>query len=253
MSKYVPFITWQCLLVAASAARNVGYWNVQDPEQLYGPLPVEPFEALGFACKRTAVRLTRSTATKEGLADADACLDALLARAPSGAKLGLEYFDVVPLLELRALQYHAYGGYAVNGLMERLEAIRSRMDPSVARPAEAQETIDAAVASYSLGARSGRTAGRTFSGPRNDPDKCPGQVRKPNASASLHVHHHMTFHGGTTLVGICKQRTCAMSPRPVWKSNFGRPTPSTRRCSRARVGSMAWRFAKVHAILLRIT
>ena len=84
MGKYASFA---CLLVAASAARNDGYWNVQDPEQLYGPLRVEPFEALGFACKRTALRLTRSTATKEGLADADACLDALLARAPSG-KLG---------------------------------------------------------------------------------------------------------------------------------------------------------------------
>ena len=82
MSKYVPFITWQCLLVAASAARNAGYWNVQDPEQLYGPLRIEPFEALGFACKRTAVRLTRATATKEpGLADAEACLDICTARA----------------------------------------------------------------------------------------------------------------------------------------------------------------------------
>ena len=105
MSKYVPFITWQCLLVAASAARNAGYWNVQDPEQLYGPLRIEPFEALGFACKRTAVRLTRATATKEGLADANACLDALLA----GAKLGPEYFDVVPLLgpALRAKPFRA--------------------------------------------------------------------------------------------------------------------------------------------------
>ena len=28
----------------------------------------------------------------------------------------------------------------------------------------------------------------------------------------------------------------------VWKSNFGRPTPSTRHCPRGRVGSMAWRL-----------
>ena len=51
MSKYVPFITWQCLLVAASAARNAGYWNVQDPEQLYGPLRIvlPPGEADVFA------------------------------------------------------------------------------------------------------------------------------------------------------------------------------------------------------------
>ncbi len=49
MSKYVPFITWQCLLAVAAAARNVGYWNVQDPDQLYGPLRAEPFEALSIS------------------------------------------------------------------------------------------------------------------------------------------------------------------------------------------------------------
>ena len=71
------------------------------------PLTVRgTFEALGVACKRTAVRLTRATATKEGLADAEDCLDAL--QASSGAKLGPEYFDVVPLLEVRALQYHGW-------------------------------------------------------------------------------------------------------------------------------------------------
>ena len=58
----------------------------------------------------------------------------------------------------------------------------------------------------------------------------------------------------------------------VWKSNFGRPTPSTRRASvaasarwrgdstpstrrrpRNSLCSMAWRFTKVHAIIPRIT
>ena len=39
---------------------------------------------------------------------------------------------------------------------------------------------------------------------------------------------------------------------PVWKSNFGRPTPSTRRRPRDRVGSMAWRLTKVSAIILGI-
>ena len=38
-----------------------------------------------------------------------------------------------------------------------------------------------------------------------------------------------------------------------WKSNFGRPTPSTRRRPRNCICSMAWRFTKVHAIFLRIT
>ncbi len=40
---------------------------------------------------------------------------------------------------------------------------------------------------------------------------------------------------------------------PVWKSNFGRPMPSTRRCPRDCGSSMAWRFTKVSAIILRIT
>ncbi len=246
MSKYASF----ACLVAASAARNPGYWNVQDPEQLYGPLWVEPFEALGFACKRTAVRLTRATATKEGLADVYACLDAL--QGSSGAKLlGPEYYDFVPLLSVRALQYHAYGGYAVDGLMERLRGIRNRMDPSVARPAEAQETIDAAVASYSLGARSGRTAGRTFSGPRKDPDKCPGQVRRPNASASLHVHHHMTFHGGTTLLGIFKSRTCSLSANAC--AAQGALQPTSKAWTAAKELPVNERRARVEAALLNIS
>ena len=38
----------------------------------------------------------------------------------------------------------------------------------------------------------------------------------------------------------------------VWKSNFRRPTPSTRRCPRDCVGSMAWRFTKVSTTTLRI-
>ena len=213
MRTYAAFLT----VVAAAAApfrhrgRDKDYWNVEDPDRLYGPLGAEPFEALSFACKRTAARLTRATATEESFEDAGACLDALVARG----KLGAAYYDVVPLLSVRALQYHAYG-YAADGLMSRLEALRSRMDPGAARPAETQETIDAAVASYSLGARSGRTSVRAFAGPNQQRgDKCPGQVSKPNASASLHVHHHMTFHGGTTLVGIFHHRTCALSPTCV--------------------------------------
>ena len=67
MLKYAPFLT----VVAAAAApfrhrgRDRDYWNVQEPDQLYGPLRAEPFEALGVACKRTAGRLTRATATRE--------------------------------------------------------------------------------------------------------------------------------------------------------------------------------------------
>ena len=159
MRKYASLLT--VLAVAAAPYRHRGrdrdYWNVQDPDRLHGPLRAEPVAALGVSCKRTAVRLTRATATKEGLADAEDCLDAL--QASSGAKLGPEYFDVVPLLEVRALQYHAYGGYAVEHLMDRLEALRSRMDPGAARPAETRETIDAAEPRRPHAARS-RTARR---------------------------------------------------------------------------------------------
>ena len=35
--------------------------------------------------------------------------------------------------------------------------------------------------------------------------------------------------------------------RPAWKSNFGRPTPSTRRCLRSCVCSMAWRLISTQA------
>ena len=105
MRKFASFLT----VVAAAAApfrhrgRDRDYWSVEDPDELYGPLSAEPFAALGVACTRTAGRLTRATATKESFEDAEACLDALLARA----KLGPEYFDVVPLLEVRVLQYQA--------------------------------------------------------------------------------------------------------------------------------------------------
>ena len=76
MRKYASFLT--VVAVAAAPFRHRGrdrdYWSVEDPDRLYGPLRAEPFEALGVACKRTAVRLTRATATKEGLADAEDCL-----------------------------------------------------------------------------------------------------------------------------------------------------------------------------------
>ena len=46
--------------------------------------------------------------------------------------------------------------------------------------------------------------------------------------------------------GESEQSLCSLgsyrseeSSQSVWKSNFGRPTPSTRRCRRDRVGSMA--------------
>ena len=43
-----------------------------------------------------------------------------------------------------------------------------------------------------------------------------------------------------------KQKGSHRTWKAVWKSEFGRPTPSTRRCPRDRVGSMAGRLTTVH-------
>ena len=72
MRNYASFLT----VVAAAAApyrhrgRDRDYWNVEDPDRLYGPLGAEPFEALGVACKRTAVRLTRDMGGANGRSEA---------------------------------------------------------------------------------------------------------------------------------------------------------------------------------------
>ena len=61
---------------------------------------------------------------------------------------------------------------------------------------------------------------------------------------------------GSAPVATAKENTpppAAQSSATVWKSNVGRPTPSTRCCLRNCICSMAWRLTKVHAILLRIT
>ena len=70
MRKYVLFT-----VLAVAAAGHGDYWNVKDPDQLYGPLRAEPFEALGFACKRTAVRLTRATDLGAFMASMNVTLD----------------------------------------------------------------------------------------------------------------------------------------------------------------------------------
>ena len=43
-------------------------------------------------------------------------------------------------------------------------------------------------------------------------------------------------------------RPWGFQPDPVWKSNFGRPTPSTRPRPRICICSMAWRFHTIDAL-----
>ena len=73
--------------------------------------PSSPFGGPGFeACAGLAARATRSTATPRLVEDGHACVDALERSRPAGGPLGAEYYDVVPLVETRALQALAYGG-----------------------------------------------------------------------------------------------------------------------------------------------
>ena len=59
------------------------------------------------------------------------------------------------------------------------------------------------------------------------------------------------YHNGVTCVwgfeatGPCVEIDVTfLRSEAEWKSNFGRPTPSTRRCPRGRVSSMAWRLTR---------
>ena len=51
------------------------------------------------------------------------------------------------------------------------------------------------------------------------------------------------------LNGACRRFVMTTPSLTVWKSNFGRPTPSTRCCPRDRAGSMAWRLHAIDAML----
>ena len=57
------------------------------------------------------------------------------------------------------------------------------------------------------------------------------------------------FSGRNALPRGRYRRTAAPEPAAVWKSNFGRPTPSTRCCLRSCVCSMAWSFQAMDATL----
>ena len=61
------------------------------------------------------------------------------------------------------------------------------------------------------------------------------------------------FSGRNALPRGRYRRTAAPEPAAVWKSNFGRPTPSTRRAFRSCVCAMAWSFQATDATLSPVT
>ena len=77
------------------------------------------------------------------------------------------------------------------------------------------------------------------------PARLVGRGRALHATAARGAGSGGLFEDATALVGNTPVVKISDKLWPVWKSNFGRPTPSTRRCPRDRVGSMAWRSTKV--------
>jgi len=71
------------------------------------------------------------------------------------------------------------------------------------------------------------------------------------ADSSVDLRSGITkkFSGRNALPRGRYRRTAAPEPAAVWKSNFGRPTPSTRRAFRSCVCAMAWRFHAIDATL----
>jgi serine/threonine protein kinase len=57
---------------------------------------------------------------------------------------------------------------------------------------------------------------------------------------------------GDNVPTLRESETSVASTNPCGNQIIGRPTPSTRCCRRDRVGSMAWRLTKAHAIFVRI-
>ncbi len=53
----------------------------------------------------------------------------------------------------------------------------------------------------------------------------------------------------TSATAACRRATDRPPAADLWKSKFGRPTPSTRRCLSSRVCSRAWSFQAIDATL----
>ena len=161
------------------------------------------------------------------LADCEACLDAL--------EFATDYYDAIPLVSTRLFQLQAYA-WARNDLAthaqkfatlaRRRATLAEKIDASAARPAETRAILDEALSNYGECKRSGRGRGsicrsHNHTGRRPSRDTAPyeGAVSEaPNAAATLLVHLHLTFHGGTNLLKLIGDYSCAMVPRSCARS-----------------------------------
>ena len=120
------------------------------------------------------------------------------------------YYDAVPLLFIRLLQLQLYGvvynrsaGYLAEGRL-KLAVLTDSIEPHGARSPLQQRSIDAALQGYQLCGRSGfydvasRGAQPAWTPKASDPNR------------SLHMHLHLTHHGGTTMGIMALRGTCQL-------------------------------------------
>lgn len=171
------------------------------------------------ACARLEKPMYRSTAGSSDAVDlwlgvCNACLGALVTSA--GQPLKMHYFDTAPLLSSRLLQLTAYASSlalpAREQLQKRAEILAARLaalaegmsrDQVVPRSAEVTEAMSEALGRHSYCRRSGRPLDWT-----NSKENSQTAARAADANSSLHMHLHLTNHGGTTLLGILQTQTC---------------------------------------------
>jgi len=155
------------------------------------------------------------------LNDCAQCLATLETVAPA---TGAAYYDVIPLVSTRLLQLQVYAWVHSNRthvpefarLASKRAALAEQIDPKLARSGLKRRQMDVALANYGECKRSGRFAAKLCPAgseriPRHPyPDH--GAAGLGDAAASLLVHLHLTFHGGTNLLRLIKRNSCAMLP-----------------------------------------
>lgn len=172
-----------------------------------------PCSALRYDDSSAALRAALQSPVR-GVADIHRCIAALNASRPPTESFGPEYFEYVPLMHTRLLQMHAHALAAEPNLgaifghlgnaSASLESLSARASAKAARTPAQRQTIARAFAGYSLCARSGRYDAAT--GGRH-----PAIHRlTPRPDATLHLHHHVTNHAGTTMGGMYEANTCAL-------------------------------------------
>lgn len=216
--------------VLPRAQRSPGKAGMKVPKKIpEGPfrLHIATVSDASTACGRLEAPLYFSDGAgvrAAALADCRGCLDELEA----STRFGELYYDAVPLVSTRLLQLQSYAWAdgtdstrVFEGFAARREALAGRIDPAAARPAATRAVLDEALANYGECKRSGRAPNSTC---RKDPDEkrskknktvayYSGGVAGPTeASGTLLVHLHLTFHGGTNLLALIKKYSCVLLP-----------------------------------------